>query len=91
MVHTRALPSHRPPILGKTSLSNIVDRAEEETTAALHLAGNHWELALARKQLSEIRQLKRKGLARPNLGKSLGIPAMALLLSLVVISWMFLH
>ncbi|HWY05452.1 MAG TPA: hypothetical protein VNY24_01250 [Candidatus Acidoferrales bacterium] len=68
----------------------VVDRAEEETTAALNLAGNHWELSLARKQLSEIRQLKRKGLARPNLGKSLGIPAMALLLSLVVISWLFL-
>jgi tetratricopeptide (TPR) repeat protein len=69
----------------------VMDRAEVETTVALNLAGNNWELSLARKQLSEIRQLKRKGLARPEMAKSLRLPALALLSSLMVIFWIFLH
>lgn len=61
----------------------IIDRAEEETSAALGLAGNNWELSLARRQLSEIRQLRRKGLMRPSWTKSLKAPAIAFLLSLL--------
>jgi len=34
-----------------------LDKAEEETRKAVDLAGNAWELSLARKQLAEIRRL----------------------------------
>src|SRR5712675_3124718 len=36
-------------------------RAEQETLKAIELAGNSWELSLARKQLQEIRRLSREG------------------------------
>ncbi len=61
----------------------VIDRAEEETAAALGLAGNGWELSLARRQLSEIRQLRRKGLTRPAWTKSLRAPAIGFLLLLL--------
>jgi tetratricopeptide (TPR) repeat protein len=61
----------------------VIDRAEEETAAALSLAGNASELSLARRQLFEIRQLRRKGLARPLLAKSLKAPAIGFLLLLL--------
>jgi hypothetical protein len=54
-------------------------RAEEETRRALALAGNAWELSLARKQLQEIRTMLRKGHERPALTKSLRTPALLLL------------
>lgn len=68
----------------------IVDRAEEETLRALDLAGSGWELSLARRQLSEIRQLRRKGLTRPRWTKSLKAPAIAFLLLLLGLSWMYI-
>jgi len=68
----------------------IIDRAEEETSAALDLAGNHWEISLARKQLSEIRRLRRKGMMRPRWTESLKKPAIAFLLLLAGISWMYM-
>lgn len=68
----------------------VVDRAEEETIRALDLAGNGWELSLARHQLSEIRQLRRKGLSRPRWTKSLKAPALAILLLLLAVSWMYI-
>jgi tetratricopeptide (TPR) repeat protein len=68
----------------------IIDRAEEETSAALDLAGNNWELSLARRQLSEIRKLKRKGLTRPHWAKSLKAPAISILLLLLGVSWLYL-
>ncbi|HKM83541.1 MAG TPA: hypothetical protein VJY15_21595 [Candidatus Acidoferrum sp.] len=68
----------------------IIDRAEEETTAALNLAQNEWEMALARHQLSEVRRLRRKGLARPRWTQSLRAPAIAFLLLLLGISWMYM-
>jgi tetratricopeptide (TPR) repeat protein len=68
----------------------IIDRAEEETSAALALAGKNWEISLARRQLSEIRQAKRKGLARPCLTKSLRAPALAFLILLLGVSWMYI-
>jgi hypothetical protein len=68
----------------------IVDRAEEETLRALDLAGSGWELTLARRQLSEIRQLRRKGLTRPRWTKSLKAPAIGFLLLLLGLSWMYI-
>lgn len=68
----------------------IVDRAEQETAAALDLAGNNWELSLARRQLSEIRQLRRQGLTPPNWTKSLRTPAFGFLLLLLAVSGLYL-
>jgi hypothetical protein len=68
----------------------VVDRAEAETAAALDLAGNYWELSLARRQLSEIRQLRRSGLTRPNWTKSLRIPAIGFLLLLAGLSCVYI-
>src|SRR5208282_5363435 len=61
----------------------VVDRAEQETLAALELASNNWELSVARRQLSEIRRLTRKGLTRPLWTKALKIPAISFLLFLI--------
>jgi hypothetical protein len=63
--------------------------AERETFKAVELAGNPWELSIARKQLQEIRTLMREGTQRPEWTKPLTAPAwcflaMTLLLSLVV-------
>jgi cytochrome c-type biogenesis protein CcmH/NrfG len=68
-----------------------LERAEEETQRALDLAGNRWELAVARKQLQEIRRLRREGTQKPTWSKSLRQPTwmlvllMALLFSLTVL------
>jgi len=43
-----------------------LDRAEAETTRALELAGTSWELSIARRQLSEIRRLRREGRRSPH-------------------------
>lgn len=67
----------------------IIDRAEEETAVALDLAGNNWELSVALRQLSEIRQLRRKGLTRPHWTKSLKAPAIGFLLLLLGVSWIY--
>lgn len=67
----------------------VMDRAEQETIRALDLAGSTWELALARRQLSKIRQLRRKGLTRPLWTKSLKIPAIGFVVLLMTISWLF--
>lgn len=50
-------------------------RAEQETIAALDLASNTWEVALARKQLQEIRKLMREGTQKPEWTKPLTAPA----------------
>lgn len=55
-----------------------LDKAEQETLAALDLALNSWHVSLARKQLSEIRRLKREGTQKPAWTKSLKLPALAL-------------
>jgi tetratricopeptide (TPR) repeat protein len=68
----------------------VIDRAEQETIAALNLAGNNWEMALARKQLSEVRQLRRKGMVRPHWTKSLKAPAIAFLVLLAGIYWAYM-
>lgn len=61
-------------------------RAEEETLKALHLAGNAWELSLARTQLKEIRRLIREGTQKPAWTKPLGPPAVVLAALLIVCS-----
>jgi len=51
-------------------------RAERETLKAAELAANSWELALARKQLQEIRRLMREGTQKPEWTKPLMAPAL---------------
>ena len=60
-------------------------RAEQETLKAVDLAGNAWELSLARGQLREIRRLAREGTQKPEWNKRLAAPAMALLLMTIVL------
>lgn len=54
-------------------------KAETETLKAVELAGNSWELSLARKLLHEIRVLHRSGTQKPEWTKPLHAPALALL------------
>ena|SRR5665213_2532963 len=61
-------------------------KAEEETLKAVDLAGNGWELSLARKQLQEIRKLIREGTQKPAWTKSLKMPAVALVAMVVIFS-----
>lgn len=61
-------------------------RAEKESSKALDLAGNGWELSLARKQLQEIRRLMREGTQRPEWTKSLTPPTLALLALFAILS-----
>jgi hypothetical protein len=60
-------------------------RAEQETLKAVELAGNHWELSLARKQLQEIRKLMREGTQKPEWTKPLSSPALWLLAMAMVL------
>jgi len=57
-----------------------LERAEEETRKAVDLAGNAWELSLARKQLAEVRRLKREGTQKPAWTKPLTAPTVMLVL-----------
>ena len=52
-----------------------LNRAEEETLKAVELAGNWFELSTARRQLQEIRRLKREGAQKPEWTASLRVPA----------------
>jgi hypothetical protein len=54
----------------------VLVRAEAETLKALELSANAWELSLARKQLQEIRKLKREGTQKPTWTKSLVKPVL---------------
>lgn len=60
-------------------------RAEQETLKAVELAGNSWELSLARKQLQEIRRLSREGTQKPEWTKPLTAPAIFLVVITVVL------
>jgi len=53
-----------------------LQRAEQETTRALNLATDGRELAIARKQLQEIRRLMREGTQKPEWTKPLARPAL---------------
>ena len=64
--------------------------AERETSVALEMAQTPLQLGLARKQLREIRELRRNATQRPEWTKSLKMPALAVvglfvMLSMVVI------
>jgi hypothetical protein len=63
-----------------------LQRAEEETVKAVNLAGNGWELGMARKQLQEIRQRWREGSQKPAWNKPLKTPAITLMALMVVLS-----
>ncbi len=67
-----------------------LDKAEAETERALELACTGWELALARRQLGEIRRLRREGIQRPAWTKSLKIPGLGLVVLMSVISCLYL-
>jgi len=62
-------------------------KAERETLRAVDLAGNAWELSMARQQLQEIRRLMREGTQKPEWTKSLAAPsvALAVLFAIVVL------
>lgn len=62
-----------------------LERAEEETGKAVELAGNGWELGMARRQLQEIRQRRREGTQKPTWNKPLRTPALALLALMAVL------
>lgn len=61
-----------------------LDRAEEETLKALELAVNSWHVSLARKQLSDIRRLKREGTQKPAWTKSLKLPALVVMVMVII-------
>jgi hypothetical protein len=60
-------------------------RAEEETAKALELAGNGWELSLARKQLQDIRHRMLEGTQKPAWTKPLTKPVVLLFVMIVVL------
>ena len=60
--------------------------AEMETAKAIDLAGNPWELSMARQQLREIRARIREGTQKPEWDKPLAAPALVLLGLLAVLS-----
>jgi hypothetical protein len=64
----------------------LMDRAEEESSRALALANSGAEITLVRRQLSEIRRLKRKGVERTVGAKALGVSAAGIVFILLVIS-----
>jgi hypothetical protein len=66
-----------------------LDRAEEETRHALNLAGNGWELSIARKLLQEIRRLKREGTQKPAWTKPLMAPVLMLVTMLAACALLF--
>ncbi len=63
-----------------------LDRALEETLKALDLAENTWEAAMCRRQLSEIRRLRREGTQKPAWTRPLTAPAVVLAVLLLVSS-----
>ena len=69
-----------------------LERAEAETQKAVNLAGNGWELSLAKKQLQDIRQKRREGTQKPEWNKPLTMPVLSLLAlmaitSVIVVIW----
>jgi hypothetical protein len=63
----------------------ILNKAEEETVAALNLAGNGWQFSLAKKQLQEIRTLKTSAVRNVEWTKPLTVPAVVLSLMVVAV------
>jgi len=67
-----------------------LNRAEELTTTALHLATNGWQLSLARKQLQEVRTLKRTSIRNLSWKMPIAGPVMALSATLLVVAVAFM-
>jgi tetratricopeptide (TPR) repeat protein len=67
-----------------------LERAEQETLKALQLAGDYWELSLARKQLQEVRRLRREGTQKPTWSKPLTAPTLLVGIMLVLLSMSYL-
>ncbi|MEO8371672.1 MAG: hypothetical protein ABI806_20965 [Candidatus Solibacter sp.] len=63
-----------------------LDLAEGLTSRALDLAGSPWEMDVARKQLQEIRRLKREGTQKPAFTKPLWIPAAVIVAIMLVVT-----
>ena len=86
---TRADPEHFFARLKYAELFyrlRALARAEEETLRALDLAVNTAEVAIARRQLSEIRRLMREGTQKPAWTKPLASPVIVLVLMFAVVS-----
>ena len=63
----------------------VLIRAEAETTKALNLAANGWQLALARHQLQEIRKLARDSTRNVEWNKPLAGPVLVLSLMMLAV------
>jgi hypothetical protein len=67
-----------------------LNRAEELTTTALNLATNGWQLSLARKQLQEVRSLRRNSVRNLSWKMPIAGPVVALSATLLVIAVAFM-
>ena len=65
-------------------------RAEEETLKAVELAGNPWQLSLARKQLQEIRKLSRESIRNITWNRPLMRPALVFSMMILALFVMML-
>jgi hypothetical protein len=62
-----------------------LNRAEEETLKALELAENPWQLGVARRQLQEVRRLRREGTRNVHWTKPLTVPTLMFVAMLVFV------
>jgi tetratricopeptide (TPR) repeat protein len=67
-----------------------LNRAEELTTTALNLATNGWQLSLARKQLQEVRTLKRNSTRNLSWKMPIAGPLVALSATLLAVAVAFM-
>ena len=67
-----------------------LNRAEELTTTALNLATNGWQLSLARKQLQEVRTLKRNSIRNLSWKMPIAGPVLALSATLLAVAIAFM-
>ena len=67
-----------------------LNRAEELAKTALNLATNGWQLSLARKQLQEVRTLKRNGVRNLSWKMPIAGPVAALTATLLVVAAAFM-
>lgn len=67
-----------------------LNRAEELTTTALNLATNGWQLSLARKQLQEVRTLKRNSTRNLSWKMPIAGPILALSATLLAVTVAFM-
>jgi len=67
-----------------------LNRAEELTTTALNLATNGWQLSLARRQLQEVRTLKRNSIRNLSWKMPIAGPVLALSATLLAVAIAFM-